>query len=209
MDGQKIEIELDGKPMGFDSNLSFGEISDQLKASIGPSRVLTEIYVDGRAIDIDEEANLTSRQVGDLGDLKFASKDVGLLLKDSLQLAPQICEALVLDCEDIEKFFEVGDFTSANERIAELSSLVDWLLQMIASLQSYGAEDFKQTSVGKGSVFDSVNRMDEVLRKLHQYLQNMDYDSFRSLLKEDFQSELSAWREMFVGVEKSWRPRES
>lgn len=208
MNENQVEIEVDGAAVLVDGDSLFGNFSDELKRKLGPERVLTEIFVDNRAIDIDEEASLLELSVKDLGEIKLISKEVGALLKDSLQLAPSICDALLLDCDDIENLFAESSFIEANERIAELSSLVDWLLQMISSLQSYGSSSFQEIKVESGTAVDAVTRMDELLRSLHSKLQSQDYPGFRDILKTSFKSELESWKILFIKVAAEWAPKE-
>lgn len=209
MNENQIEIEVDGASVFVDGDSLFGNFSEELKRKLGPERVLTEIFVDNRAIDIDEEASLLDLSVKDLGQIRLISKEVGALLKDSLQLAPSICDALLLDCDDIEKLFAESSYIEANERIAELSSLVDWLLQMISSLQSYGNASFQEIKVESGTAVDAVTRMDELLRSLHSKLQSQDYPGFRDILKTSFKKELESWKTLFVKVAAEWTPKQN
>lgn len=206
---ETVNVELDGKAITFSPEESFGSLSLELKNQLGSERVVTEIYIDGRSIDIEEEDRIQEQSLKDLGRLRFVTKEVGSLLKDSLQLAPQICQALQLDCDDIENFFEKGEFVAANDRIAELSSLVDWMLQMVASLQTYGEEDFRQMSFSGDSVVKLVQRMDKLLNQLHAELQAQSFDNFRNILKNEFKPELVQWHAMFSEAAKCWTPRTS
>jgi hypothetical protein len=206
-EAQETTVQVDGEALPFDAETPFANITDELKKKIGPERVVTEIYIDGRSIDIDEEDRLQATALKEMGQLRFVTKEVGGLLKDSLNLAPQICDALSLDCDDIEQFFATGDFVSANNRVAELSSLVDWMLQMIASLQSYGTEDFRDMEFEGTSVLGAVKKMDQLLSKLHEKLQQQNFDEFRSTLKDEFKPELKVWKALFTEASSRWTPR--
>jgi len=206
-DATKIEIVLDGENLAFDASASFGAVAEQIKSSLAPHRVVTEIFVDGRSVNMEEEEMMILQSMKDLGQLTFKSREVGLLLKDSLQLAPQICEALLMDCDDIGGMIEKSEFLKANDRIAELSSLVDWLLQMVASIHSYGDDTSRMFEYEGQSLTDTVKRMESSLTKLHTQLQNKDYMAFKSVLQGEFRVELGAWQKMFTEVAKNWTPR--
>jgi len=209
MSQETVTVQLDDEQLNFDGTSSFASVSDQLKTKVAPNRVVTEVFVDERSLNIEEEEEIQSNTLRDLGSIRFCTREVSALLKDSLQLAPQVCEALYLDCDDIESFFDKSDFGAANERIAELSSLVDWMLQMVASLQSYGDGDFRQMPVGESTVIESVRKMDAILSQMYGFLQSQDFDSFRKLLKAEFKPELKVWQEIFTKASTHWTPRAS
>lgn len=204
----QIQCELDGEFLTFEKTLSFGEVSDQIKQELAPQRVLTEIFVDGEVVDLDEEEKMLGQSISKLGSLSFRSKEVGSLFQESLKLAPSICEALILDVDDIDQFFDKGEELKANERVAELSALVDWLLQMISGLQLYGSDDsFQKIAVEAGTSVDSVKRMETLLKEMHSSLEAQQYDQFRATLTGGFKEELKVWKDVFTKASSCWTPR--
>lgn len=203
----QINVDLDGQVLAFGQNESFATISEKIKKDLAPARVLTEVLIDDRYIDLDEEENIGQKQIHELGKLGFRSKEVGSLLMESMKLAPKICEALQLECTDIDSFFEKGELQAAHERIGEMSALVDWLLQLISGLQSYGSADFRVLDTGHGNVFDSVKRMETLLSQLHLKLQVQEFDAFREILTGDFKEELGHWGKLFTEASTNWTPR--
>jgi len=208
-EASSVHVDLDGNPVEFTSDQLFFQVAEEVKHRLSPDRVVTEIVVDGKPIDLEEEGRIHSQAVSGFGKLSFRSTPVSALLKESLELAPQVCQALILDCEDIESLFAEENLTDANNRIAEMSSLVDWLLQVIASLQSYGSENFRDMSFSGTTVLESVKKMESLLLELHGYLETGNVEDFRRVLKTDFRAHTQQWQELFTEASKSWTPRPS
>lgn len=200
-------VILDGQEFAFDPEISFGDAQREIKKQLQNGRVVTEIFVNEEAIDLEKEGSLENEKLKDIGSLRFESREVASLLKDSLRLAPSICEALFQDCSDISEMLQNSKMIEANERIAEFSSLIDWLLQMVSSLQSYGEGDFRKMKVGEGTSIDVISRTDGLLKALHHELQMQNYESFRHILMNDFRPELSLWHEMFVRAGEEWEAK--
>jgi|GEM_PF-6839864 len=203
----QITVKLDDRDLSFDPESTFGSVESELKKLIAPERVLTEICIDNSSVTIVEEEELQRSLLKNIGKLSFCSKEVSILLRESLQLAPQICDALCLDCDDIENFFSQDDYVEANNRIAELSSLVDWLFQVISSLQAYGSKGFTKQEFSTGSIMEAVKRMDGLLLSLHNYLQAQDFTEFRKILTGPLKNELVSWKTMFTEASTHWTPR--
>lgn len=203
------ELELDGELKGFDSNKSFGDISAEVKALVAPHRVVTEIIVDDKNVELDEELVLNETFFKDLGRVVLKTRDVNELFRDSLKMAPQICEALQMDCCDVEQFFVDGNLQAAQERVGEMTSLLEWLLQLISGLQSLGNEKIESMTFSQGKVMDSVNRMQFFLAKLHLNLAGQQWTEFRTTMNGDFKKEVGVWRMLFEEVSKTWTPRTS
>jgi hypothetical protein len=170
---------------------------------------LTEIYVNDRPIDLVEEAEIQAKTLRELGILSFKTRDVVELFKESLQLAPRICDALMMDCEDVEGFFANQQMQEAQERIGELTSLLEWLLQLISGMQSLGGEKIESMSYGDVKVVDSVQRMQVLLGGMHGDLAAQNYDKFRVALRGDFKSEISTWKNIFNDASEKWQPQVS
>lgn len=202
-----IQIDLDNEMVSFQADRPFGEVADQIKKNLGVDRVVTEVFVDDRFIDLEEEARLQSTPIAEMGQLRFKSREVGALIKESLDLAPQICEALSLECQDIDGLFEKQALGEAHERVGELSALVDWLLQLISGLQSYGKSDFRAMSLGTETPVQSVQRMEQILSQLHTSLMAKNFDQFRSTLQGRFAPEIKVWKQMFESAKSEWAPR--
>ncbi len=175
---ETITVTIDGASVQFAPGVLFSEASDAIKSKIAPERVITEVHIDGQFVDMEQELKMAAVPVGQLGELKFQSKEVGALIKESLEMAPQICAALPQECKDIDDLFEANKLTEAHERVGELSALMDWLLQLITSLQSYGENDFRTMAMKTGTPIDTVRRMETLLGKLHQCLIAKNYPSF-------------------------------
>jgi len=203
-DSIQTTVILDNQEFLFDAEISFGDAQREIKKKLESGRVVTEIFVNEKAIDLEEEGALENEKLKDIGTIRFKSREVGSLLKESMKLAPTICEALFQDCADIAELLHNSKMIEANERIAEFSSLIDWLLQMVSSLQSYGEGDFRQMTVGDGTALEVISRTDTLLKALHHELQMQNYESFRQILLNDFRPELSLWREMFVKADQEW-----
>ncbi|TVQ78616.1 MAG: hypothetical protein EA369_06320 [Bradymonadales bacterium] len=193
----------------FDSNVSFENLTERLKLEIGPQRVIAEVKLGTDFLGLDDEAKIAQQPLSKLGPLEFFTKEVTDLLKDSLQLAPRICESLALDCQDVLAFFEKEEFEAAHERIGEISSLVDWLLQCIVSLQSYGDESFKTLAVEEGTLVDSVRAMEKILKELHGHLSSQNYGPFLRILLGEFKPQIILWKALFEKAATSWTPRSS
>ncbi len=202
-------LVLDGSQVSVDPAKTFSVISQELKRGLGPQRVLTEIVIDGRAIDLAEEEAMASKPLAELGDVVFKTRDVVELFKESLQLAPRICEALLMDCDDVENFFKANDMRQAQERIGELTSLLEWLLQLISGMQSIGGRKLEEMHYGEVSVVESVNKMQYLLGKLHLQLAGKQWDSFRECLGGEFKVEVAVWKRLFEDASQNWQPAPS
>jgi len=193
-----MEVYLDGEQVAVNSELSFQMLTEQLKAQVGPHRVISDVKLGERFVGLEEEDKLSSKSISSFQEpLEFFSKNIKSLLKESLELAPQVCEALLLDCKDVRQFFEEGNLESAHERIGEISSLVDWLLQCIVSIQSYGGLDLKTLAIEEGSLIDSVRSMERVLKDLHQKLSVHAHEDFQALLMGEFCEHIQLWKKLF------------
>lgn len=202
-------LTLDNQAMEVDGEKTFAIVSQEVKRGLGPQRVLTEIIIDNRPIDLAEEEELAHRTMKDLGEVTFKTRDVVELFKESLQLAPKICEALLMDCDDVEGFFAANDMKQAQERIGELTSLLEWLLQLISGMQSIGGQKLEEMRFGDVAVMESVNKMQFLLGKLHMQLAGKQWDLFRETLKGEFKSEITVWKVIFSDAAESWSPQPS
>lgn len=202
-------FQLDGLDQTADGKKTFGEISDEIRANLAPHRVVTEIRIDGRPIDIAEEEQLTSKALGEIGSLELRSRNVGELFMESLALAPKICEAIHLDCDDIQTFLANSQSAEANERISEMAALVEWLLQLVLGLESFGSRKLKDLEFSEGRVVDSVARMQSHLARLYAYMAQSKWEEFKTVLAGDFRSEVAIWRKLFSELISSWTPRSS
>ena len=207
MQNQKIKLNIDGSEREFDGSRTFGEISEELKTEMSPERVITEISVNGAPLDLNEETSIYHKPLSDLGNVDLKSRDVGDLFKDSLVMAPQICEALQLDCDDIQAFFAEEKVQEAHERIGEMTSLIEWLLQLISGVQMYGSEELKEMQFSHGTVLESVHRMEYLLAKLHKHLASSEFKDFSEILRGEFKHELGVWKTLFEEVSIDWTPR--
>jgi len=206
---KQIEVNVDEVACVFGDQASFGDVSESVKSQLPPGRVVTEVFIDDRFIDLEEEVSLQTIPMSKLGKVAFKTKEVGLLIRESLEMAPQICAALALECEEINELFEKQTLVEAHERVGELSALVDWLLQLITGLQSYGTGDFRNTKLKEGTAMDSVRRMETNLSQLHAALVDKNYQAFTKLLTSDFVNETKVWEEMFNKAREEWTPQKT
>jgi hypothetical protein len=204
---QEIKVEMDDGVLSFSPTLSLQEVSDQIKNQLAPQRVVTEVFMDEKHVGLEEEMRLAFTPISRLGRLAFRSKEVGALIRESLELAPQICAAMEAECHEIKALFSKADLTEAHERVGELSALMDWLLQLITGLQSYGEKDFRSMSLKEGTPLDSVRRMESYLSRLHHHLSSKNFESFCELLVNDFLKETTSWTEMFQKACAEWTPK--
>ncbi len=209
METKMKALELDGEAQEFDSFRTFGAISEEIRTRVAPTRVLTEIYVDDRSIDLEEEEILNRKLFRDLGRVIIRTRNVGDLFRESLQLAPKICQALKLDCEDIENFFAKGDGVSAQERISEMASLMEWLLKLISGVESYGTEKLEKMTFSGGAVISTVAQMQRHLTQLYTHMTRQNWDSFRGILQNEFKREVLTWEALFSELASTWTPRPS
>lgn len=200
---------VDNNSMEVDARKTFAVVSQEVKRGLGPKRVLTEIMIDDRSIDLVEEESLADRPMSELGNVAFKTRDVVELFRESLQLAPKICEALILDCDDVEQFFQTNEMRLAQERIGELTSLLEWLLQLISGMQSIGGQKLEEMHFGNVNVSESVNKMQFLLGKLHLQLAGKQWDLFRGTLKDEFKPEIISWKALFSDAAQSWNPHPS
>jgi len=206
---REIEVNVDEVACAFGAQASFGDVSNSVKSQLPNNRVVTEVFIDNRFIDLEEEISLQPILMAQLGNVAFKTKEIGMLIRESLEMAPQICAALTMECEEIRALFEQQTFVEAHERVGELSALVDWLLQLISGMQSYGVGDFRDTKLNSGTAMDSVRRMESYLSQLHGALVAKDYPQFTDLLTRDFLAETKIWEEMFNKARVEWTPQKT
>lgn len=202
-------LTVDGNTMEVEAQKTFAMVSQEIKRGLGPQRVLTEIVIDDRSIDLNEEESLGNKPISELGNVVFKTRDVVELFRESLQLAPKICEALLMDCRDVETFFEANEMRQAQERIGELTSLLEWLLQLISGMQQIGGQKLEEMRYGNVSVSESVGRMQFLLGKLHLQLAGKQWDLFRETLGGDFKTEINVWKTLFEDAATNWNPQAS
>ncbi len=207
MESTLKSIEIDGELKEFDSNLTFGLISDQIRGSLSADRVLAEIFVDDRSIDISEEEQLNSQFVKDLGRVVLRTRNVDDLFRESLQSAPSICQVLVQDCDDVQTFMNNSQFEEAHERVIEMTALLEWLIQLMMGAQSLGDVEANREKWSKTDLMESITRMQYQLVQIHFYLGSQNWDEFRKALDGTFKSELTVWKSIFDVLAKQWSPR--
>ena len=202
-------IMVDGHELQFESAMTFGSVSESLRVKVAPKRVLTEILIDGKQIDLAEEETLRSKSLQDIGSVALKTRDVIELFQESLELAPRICDALSMDCVDIETFFQSGDLRAAQERVSEMTALLEWLLQLVAGMQNLGGLKLSEMNFGGSPVSESMNHMEGLLAKLHVQMTAQDWISFRATLKGEFAAGVSQWRRLFSDAATQWKPRDA
>ena len=209
MDAQMKSIEIDGELKEFDGTMTFGTISEEIRKTLTSDRVLAEIYVDDKSVDLAEEEQLNGRFFKDLGRVVLRTRKVDELFKESLQSAPGICHVLVQDCEDVEAFMADSKFDEAHERVIEMTALLEWLIQLVIGSQSLGDTERNKSQFTKPQLVESITRMQYQLVQLHFYLGSQNWDEFRKTLKGPFKTELENWRTLFDDLSAQWSPRAS
>ncbi len=203
----KKALELDGASREFESHLPFSAVSNELKNLLAPARVVTEIYVNDKPVSIQEEETLSTVPFKDLGKVVIKSREVNELYRESLNLAPQICEALKLDVQDVIRFFQTGDIQTAQERVSEMTALLEWLLQLISGFQAIAQFNLQEMKFSKGLVMESVDRMQALLTDLHVNLSEQKWEPFQTQLQGPFIQEVEVWKILFEEVStKKWGP---
>jgi hypothetical protein len=201
-------VMVDGQEMQFEGAMTFGSVSESLRVKVAPKRVLTEILVDGKHVDLAEEEILRAKSLEEIGSVALKTRDVVELFQESLELAPKICDALSMDCADIETFFQSGDMRAAQERVSEMTALLEWLLQLVAGMQSLGGLKLSEMKFGGSPVSESMNHMEGLLAKLHVQMTAKDWVSFRATLQGDFAAGVSQWKRLFSDAATQWKPRD-
>jgi len=204
---QLKEIKLDGENRFFDAQKTFGAIAEELKNVIAPKRVITEIFLDGQAVGLIEEEDLNKMKISELGEVELKTRNVSELFRESLKLAPQVCQAMRMDVEDIEGLFSEGQLQVAQERVGELTSLLEWLLQLVSGLQTLGVTKLEDMQFSKGPVMNVVTGMQEILVQMHEDLAAQRWEKFRTQLSGGFTTEIEVWETMFNDVSVSWVPQ--
>ncbi len=200
-------VMVDGQEMHFESAMTFGSVSESLRVKVAPKRVLTEILVDGKPVDLAEEEVLRAKSLQDIGSVALKTRDVVELFQESLELAPRICDALSMDCADIESFFQAGDMRTAQERVSEMTALLEWLLQLVAGMQNLGGLKLSEMNYGGSPVSESMNHMEGLLAKMHVQMTAKDWVAFRATLQGEFAAGVSQWRRLFSDAAAHWKPR--
>lgn len=204
-----IQMDLDGSPFELAPTTAFHEASQHVKTQVSPKRVLTEIFIDHKPIGLEEEEKISNTPIEKLGKIKFISKPVEDLLRESAHIAASICDAMELECQEIDQLFQNDDLIKAHERVGEISALVEWMLQLMGSLHSYGHATFGEMKISSGNINDASKGMEACLIRLYGSLGQKDYEAFRTELKTEFQTEIQIWKEVFSAVSKHWTPQAS
>ncbi len=200
-------LELDGVMKSFDPEKTFGDITEEIRTTLPEHRVLAEIIVDNKPLDIVEEEELNQTAFKALGQVIIRSRKVDELFRESLQSGPTICEALQMDCDDMEGFLEKQDYAQAQERLAEMSSLLEWLIQLVVGAQSLGDQKVEDMTFEGGKVMDSMTRMQFQLVQLHFHLGAGNWTEFRRTLSGDFKHEIGVWQKLFKNLATTWTPK--
>lgn len=209
MEANQKTLEIDGVVTAFDSEKTFGAITEEVRTILPQNRVLTEIIVDNKAIDLLEEQELNEKHFKALGQVVLKSRQVDELFRESLSVAPRICEALQADCDELEKLLTADMQQQATERLAEMSSLLEWLIQLIVGAQSLGTERIDTMTFSEGRVMDTCTRMQFQLVQLHFNLGAGNWAEFKKILSGDFKKELKTWEVLFNELTTRWTPRTS
>jgi hypothetical protein len=209
MDSSMKTLELDGESKIFDGSKTFATVSEEIRMALPPERVLAEIYVDDKPIDLAEEEMLNEKILNDLGRVVVKSRRIDELFKESLQSAPHICQVLQQDCIDVEGFLSKNDFESTHERVIEMTALLEWLIQLVIGTQSLGTTNVDAATFEKQKVSESITRMQYQLVQLHFYLGSQNWEEFKKILTGSFRSELSVWEAFFSEASMTWIPQPS
>ncbi|MDB5037895.1 MAG: hypothetical protein JWQ35_1423 [Bacteriovoracaceae bacterium] len=209
MEATQKQLQLDGEIKIFDPSKTFGVIAEEVRVGLPSDRVLTEIIIDNRPVDLVEEEELNKKEFSILGDVVLKTRQVDELFRESLTVAPRICEALQMDCDELENFLNTDKFQEAANRLTEMSALLEWLIQLVVGAQSLGDKRVEDMTFSQGKVMDSCTRMQFQLVQLHSNLADSKWDAFRKILKGDFKSELKIWETMFSDLSTNWTPRTS
>jgi hypothetical protein len=207
MEANQKSLEIDGELRTFDAEKTFGVIAEEIRTSLPNNRVLTDIVLDNRPIDLVEELEINEKALKTLGQIVLRSRQVDELFRESLTSAPRICEALQNDCAELEKFIDEEKFTEATDRLTDMSSLLEWLIQLVVGAQSLGTERIEDMHFSKGRVMDSCTRMQFQLVQLHFQLGNGNWTEFKKILSGDFRTELKTWEILFSELAVNWNPK--
>jgi hypothetical protein len=200
-------LKIDDYELELSPETSFELACESVKSKIQSGRVLTEIYIGDKSVGLEDEERIAQIPIGRLEAIQFVSKKIEDLLRESSEMAVQLCEAIKLECSDIREIFGTNDLILAHERIAELSSLVGWLLNVMEGLQSHGEASFFEQPIEGSPAKTAVLGLEQSLGRLHQALEKEDYAEFQAELEAGFLGEIAVWKEIFSRVSTSWSPR--
>lgn len=209
MEAVTKSLEIDGQPRQFDPEKTFGMVKEEIRQMLPTDRVVTEIFINSRPIDLVEEDELHEKVLKEMGDVSFKTRDVNELFRESLQMAPQICSALKLDCDDVEAFLNKQELDNVGERVTEMTALLEWLIQLIMGVQQLGATKLEDMTFSQGKVMDTLTRMQFQLVQLHFNLGAQNWPEFLKILQNDFKGELSVWETLFSELSRDWGPQAS
>lgn len=209
MDASQKTLELDGQTRAFDIAKTFGAITEEIRTGLPGHRVLTDIVVDNKAVDLLEELDLNDKTFGNIGRVVLRTRQVDEVFRDSLNSAPLICRVLQVDCEDLENFINVEKYKDATDRLQDMSSLLEWLIQLVVGAQSLGTQRVEDMTFSRGRVMDSCTRMQYQIVQLHFNLGSGNWPEFKKVLTGDFKAELNTWEVMFSELSTNWNPRPS
>lgn len=200
-------LELDGTAQTFSGHKTFGDVTQEIRQSLAPHRVITEIFIDDRPLSLLEEERLNHCVLKDMGRIVFKTRFIHELFRESLKMAPKICEAILHDCEEIDQLFSMNDLQKAQEHIGDMMALLEWLFQLVTGIETLGKIPLNQMIMEGESILQIVNRMNAILEQMYTALNEQKFDPFRKIMKKEFFHEMNHWKELFKEASVTWLPR--
>lgn len=203
---EEKSLWLDNEKASYSSEMPFGSLSENIRKHLGEQRIVSEVWLDGQALNLEEEQAIQQKPIGDLGEIQFVSKDVQTLFYEALQMAPQVCDALGEQSEAINSSFAKGELQTAHQHVADWSALMEWLLHLVQGLRTYGTISVDEIVVENEKASDSFQRMEQHLQTLQQAFASQNFTSFNQELQGTFKKELGLWKSIFHESAKNWTP---
>ena len=194
-------IRVNGKETKKASNLLFGDLVNNLNNELSNSKqVISEIRIDGKAIDEALENKISMKQLGQLGHLEFITSDPLELAFEALRSAQAYIKRIIPHCQTTGHRFLKRELRQAEKDFAEVVNSLDNLTDILASAQYVLKGKISVSHTNDSSLRIAQVRLVSAIHELLPAKTNNDYVMLADVLINELPDALREMSELGIPV---------
>lgn len=136
MQSTNINILINGKETSRDSSMLFRDLLKSLSSEIANrSEVISEIRIDGKPVDEDQENAFSMSSIGRMGTIELKTSDTMQLALQALATAKDYIKQIIPLSKRTGKYYVENNFNMAEKSFIVLVDNLERLTELLTSIQ--------------------------------------------------------------------------
>jgi hypothetical protein len=202
-----MRVLIDGSEVSWDLSAprTFGEVAEEAgrRAAAG-GRVVSRVEVDGREISTRIEREFAERAVGEIGEVRITTATPDALLREALDGALDLSEAILRDVRSVAASIRTGDIAAAKSLYVSCVESLATFFQLAGAVFNgvrSGAFPLPDAAMpGTGELPPPPTSTAEILQRLLSAQKAEDWTAMAVLLEGEIAPNLRDWSSFFSAM---------